>query len=122
MLSNNFVFYSIKILTQIFWEIVYFPVWWYTIGLFHLLQTLQEFMSNREKELALLVWVKNIFKPMYGEYNWQGWIISFIVRLFQIIVRSVVLLFWFIIVVAVLLLWIILPVAAVLQIIRQVLF
>jgi hypothetical protein len=121
MFSNNFIFYSIKLLTQIFWEIAYFPVWWYTTGLFHLIQGLQEFMLNREKELAFLVWVKNIFKPMYGEYNWQGWIISFIVRLFQIIVRGAVLIFWFVIAVSVLAIWIILPAVVIFQIIRQLL-
>ncbi len=115
MLSNKFLFYTIKITAMLFWEIIYFPAWWYTAGLLRLLSTLREFLANRQKELAFLVWVKNIFVPMYGEYDWEGRLISFVVRLVQIIARGAVLLIWLLIALAVLLSWLFLPPAVLWQ-------
>jgi len=41
-----------------------------------------------------MVWIKNIFTPMYGQTDWQGKLISFFMRLFQIIFRGIVMTFW----------------------------
>ncbi len=38
--------------------------------------------------LGLDIWIKNLFKPMYGQRDIAGKIISFFMRLFQIIFRS----------------------------------
>lgn len=118
-MANNFIFYSINIIKDIIWRIVYFPFWWYSRGLFDAMMNIKNFLANRQRELALSVWVKNIFKPMYGEYNWQGWLISFFVRLFQIIFRSLVMLVWLLLSLAVLTLWIVLPALVFYQILFQ---
>ncbi|PIX12175.1 hypothetical protein COZ73_00770, partial [Candidatus Falkowbacteria bacterium CG_4_8_14_3_um_filter_36_11] len=65
--------------------------------------------SDREKSLALLIWIKNIGRPMYGQYDWQGRIISFFMRLIQIIIRSFFMLFWLALALAILGLWALLP-------------
>jgi hypothetical protein len=94
MYSNSFIFYTGKIIFEIARDIIYFPLWWYSRGLFNLLLGVRDFLVDKQKSLALLVWIKNIFKPMYGQYDWQGFLISFFVRLVQIIFRSIFMLFW----------------------------
>jgi len=118
-MSNSFIFYSLQILTELVWDILYFPVWWYSRGLFNLIANLMEFLSNKQKSLALLVWLKNIFRPMYAQYDWQGMLISFFMRLAQIIFRSIVMLFWLILSFAVVIFWLVLPVFIIYEIIFQ---
>jgi len=60
---------------------LYFPVWWYSRGLRKTVLGIGEFLSNRSAAIGLRFWVKNLFRPMYGVRDWQGRIISFIMRL-----------------------------------------
>lgn len=119
MTNNNFVAYGSKIMVEFVGDIVYFPFWWYSRGLVKVLVFLSDFLADRQKALALLVWLKNIGKPMYGQEDWAGKIISFFVRLIQIIARSVIMLFWLIIAFVVFILWLFLPVVALGEIIFQ---
>jgi len=120
MLTNNFFLYSGKIITELIIDILYFPLWWYSRGLLKLLIWLKKFLSNKQKFLALLVWIKNIHRPMYGQYDWQGMLISFFMRLFQIFIRSLIMLFWCVFVLIVLFFWLILPPLVIYEIIFQV--
>ena len=120
MLSNNFVFYGTKILAKLVKDIAFFPLWWYTTGLIKMISWVKGFLSDRLKSLALLVWIKNIHRPMYGQYDWQGVLISFFMRLIQIIARSVIMMFWLVFVAAVLLFWVALPLAVVYEIVFQI--
>ncbi|MFH1822534.1 MAG: hypothetical protein ABH830_02425 [Patescibacteria group bacterium] len=117
--NDNLIFYSGKIIADIGRDIIYFPLWWYSRGLIQLVNILISFLSNRQKSLALLTWVKNIHRPMYGQFDWQGMLISFLVRLFQIIFRSMVMLFWLICSLAVFIFWLLLPIFVIYQIIYQ---
>ncbi len=120
MLINNISLYAGKIFVDLLRDIIYFPLWWYSRGLAQLVVKLKDFLLNKEKSLALLVWIKNIHKPMYGQYDWQGMLISFFMRLFQIIVRGLFLLFWLILALVILLIWLILPIFVVYEIIFQI--
>ena len=119
MYSNSFIFYTGKIIFEIARDIIYFPLWWYSRGLFNLLLGVRDFLVDKQKSLALLVWIKNIFKPMYGQYDWQGFLISFFVRLVQIIFRSIFMLFWAILGLAVIIFWLFLPILVIYEIIFQ---
>ena len=119
MLTNNFYMYSIKILGEIARDIIIFPLWWYSRGFFHLLKGLINFLKYREKGLALRVWVKNFWKPMYGQHDWQGRLISIFMRLVQIIFRSIVMLFWMIVASLLLVAWVIIPLIIVYEIFFQ---
>jgi hypothetical protein len=46
---------------------------------------------------------------MFGQYDWQGRIISFFMRVVQIIARSILLCFWIVFSAAVFIVWIIVP-------------
>jgi len=74
--------------------IVRWPVWWYTKGLFLTFQWATSAIQSYAKMIGLVVWMKNIFVPMYGTRDWQSRIISFFVRVFQIIARSIILIVW----------------------------
>ncbi|MDO8592758.1 MAG: hypothetical protein Q7R92_03235 [bacterium] len=119
MFSDNFILYSGKIIVELIYDVAYFPLWWYWRGFFNLLISLKNFLVDKQRSLALLVWLKNIFRPMYGQFDWQGMLVSFFMRLAQIIFRSLALLFWLIAAAGVALAWLILPLFAVYEIILQ---
>jgi len=119
MMTNNSVMYSIKILGEIARDFLFFPLWWYSRGLVMIITKTWEFVQNRQRSLALIVWVKNIFKPMYGQYDWQGLLISFFIRSMQIIFRSLIMFFWILVSLAFLVIWAILPFFVFYQIIFQ---
>jgi hypothetical protein len=109
--SGKFIF------TELFIDVGMFPIWWYTTGLkkafFRMLNT----VAQGNQELGLSVWLKNIFKPMYGQYDWQGRLVSFVMRLAQIFFRSILLVFWIIFSVIIFLFWLVLPAFIIFQII-----
>jgi len=119
MLSNSFGLYAGKILVDLIRDIIYFPLWWYSRGLKQIVIKLKNFLVNKERSLALFVWIKNIFRPMYAQYDWAGILISFFVRLFQIIVRGIFMLGWLALAILALGLWLVLPVLAIYEIIFQ---
>ncbi|MFZ5391509.1 MAG: hypothetical protein ACOZAJ_04535 [Patescibacteria group bacterium] len=80
-------------------DIVRFPYWWYSQGLKKvLLWCWQSFKLSRQK-LALGVFVRNFFKPMYQDYSWQGRLISLLARLFILffkLVRGFIITVWYV--------------------------
>lgn len=119
IVTNNFDTTLGKILADIFKDIVFFPFWWYSIGLIKTSKRLIDFVADKEKSLALFVWLKNIFTPMYGQSDWQGHLISFFIRLVQIFFRSLILIFWIIIALTAFWLWLVVPVLVIYMIIVQ---
>lgn len=119
MLSNNFVIYGSKVALDIVTDIVYFPVWWYTDGTNIVAKKLLAYLSDKQKSLGLWIWLKNLAKPMYGQYDWQGWLISFFMRLFQIIIRSIAMVFWLILALVIFSCWLVLPLFILYQIFYQ---
>lgn len=91
-------------------DIVLFPVWWYTKGVVHMFEQLLRSARRQAAFFAVSVWVRNLFVPMYGQYDWQGRIISFFIRLIQIIFRSLAYVFWIIILGGVAVLYVFLPI------------
>lgn len=119
MATNNSLIYAVKSTGEFIKDIVYFPLWWYSRGLKQTTLSIINFLSNREKSLALFIWIKNIFVPMYGEYNWQGRLISFFMRLVQIIIRGIIMIFWLSLCLIILLIWLALPIFVIYQILYQ---
>jgi len=119
IVKNNFLFYFARLGLGLVFDIFYFPVWWYSRGAMMVLGGLGRMIAGEEKSLALMVWVKNIFRPMYGVRGWDGYLISFLVRFFQIIVRSISLLICIAIALALFVLWLVFPLAVIGQIFYQ---
>ncbi len=94
-------------------EILYFPIWWYSQGLKRTVFYVLNSVRNANQALALTIMFKNLFKPMFGQYDRQGRIISFFMRLIILLVRLVVFLLLFILYFLMIAFWLILPVAVV---------
>lgn len=110
---------STKILLSFVGDILYFPLWWYTRGFWGALVWAGHFLQRRLQGTALLIWVKNLFTPMFGQRDIAGKLISFIVRCAQIVVRSIIMAFWVIFAIAGVLLWLIAPIYVIYQLIFQ---
>jgi len=102
-----------QLLIEVLLDIVYFPLWWYTVGARHAGHWCFDLIKSGNSDLAPGLWLVNIFVPMYGQYDWRGRVISFFMRLVQIIARSFALVVWTIFCLALFAAWLILPVAVV---------
>lgn len=109
MFNHGFFISTIKIGTRALVDFFYFPLWWYGAGLVGFLRGLGRFLRDRESLLGLSVWLKNIFVPMYGQRDIGGRIISFVMRLIQVIFRSLALIFWCLMAILAFLFWLALP-------------
>ncbi len=104
---------------EILTDILIFPFWWYFAGLLKFCRHLLAILKEQEKFWSWSVWVKNIFTPMYGLRDWQGVLISFFVRLFQIIFRTAAMAICLLILIAVLLAYLIFPIFVLYEIFFQ---
>lgn len=98
-----------------------FLVWWYTHGLFALLQRLQQRLSDLVRALSLKVLVRYLFVPMYGYNDIWSRIISFWVRLVQLILLLTYTLIYLVVEMATLVIWCALPMFVLVNIIYQLL-
>jgi hypothetical protein len=119
-MTTNFVFHSTKILAGLVKEFVYFPIWWYTKGFLKVLNKLRNFLVYIFRVLAIDVWVTNLFKPMYGQQDLAGKLISFFMRVFQIIVRSIAFFFVNIFVIILGLIWLAAPLVVLYELLFQI--
>jgi hypothetical protein len=94
-------------------DILYFPLWWYTGGAKHAVLWCFGLLSYGNANFAPGLWLKNIFVPMYGQYDIQGRIISFLMRFAQVIARTIALAIWLIICLVLFFVWLCIPLAIV---------
>ena len=104
------------ILQKFIWDNIYglvtFPYWWYSRGLKEVFFILTHSIKRADERLGVGLWLGNLFNPMYGQRDWQGRVISFFMRVVQIIARSFVFVIWILIVLVLFVLWLaILPLA-----------
>ena len=90
-------------------DIFYFPLWWYSKGIVYALRQCFSLLKTGNESLAPGLWLANLFVPMYGQFDFQGRVISFLVRLVQIIVRIFGLFLWLIFCSILFLIWLALP-------------
>ena len=86
-----------RLLFETLLDIFYFPLWWYSGGLKHAFLWCIDVLKSGNNTLAPGLWLKNIAVPMYGQYDWQGRLISFFMRLVQVIFRGLALMVWFLV-------------------------
>jgi hypothetical protein len=97
-------------------DVFYFPIWWYTGGVWRALLFCSDMLKEGNRNFAPGLWLRNIFVPMYGQYDWQGKIISFFMRLAQIVARTLALFVWFAVCLVFFLIWLVLPLVVVMGI------
>lgn len=107
------------LLADVIGDALYFPFWWYSRGLLRFVRALGMRLRNLFIKLGLGVWARYLFTPMFGQYDLPGRIISFFVRLFQIIVRSFLMLVALCVAAIILAFYLVLPLLVLWQIVRQ---
>lgn len=120
-MSENILVVTLKyIAIEIIWDIVYFPIWWYSKGLVRVYQyCINSATFHLTRRVALGIWLRSMFKPMYGDYTKEGRIISFFMRIVVLIWKLVSAVLWFIVLFVLLVAWVILPVVIVYFILYQ---
>jgi len=99
-----------RMVIEFFLDVFYFPVWWYTKGAKRVFFGCVHMVQDANARMAPGLWLKNIFVPMFGQYDWQGRIVSFLVRLANVIVRGIGLFLWLWVVVLLFFLWVVFPI------------
>lgn len=108
-----------RLLVNFLLDLLYFPLWWYSAGLVRTFRACLSLLADGNLLLVPGLWARYLFVPMFGQTDWQGRILSFFVRLVNIIVRSVLLLVWIVFVAALFALWIATPIAIAAMLLRQ---
>ena len=90
-------------------DIAYFPLWWYSGGAKHALFWVATQIKVGNDRLAPGIWLRNLFVPMFGQYDWEGRLISFVMRCVQILARTIALVVWFVICLVLFLVYLIFP-------------
>ena len=116
-MTNNILITSLKYVGKdLIGDFLYWPIWWYSKGLLNTIKLSLHSIKNQQEALGVNIWIKNIFTPMYGQYDWEGRLISFIIRLIQIIFRAILLVIWTILSLIPIVIWIVLPAIVIIQI------
>ena len=102
-----------RLLWDFFWHLLYFPLWWYSQGLFYAAKMARRVFQQGNALLAPGLWLKNIFVPMYGQTDWQGKLMSFFVRLANVVIRAGLLFFWLMLSLVLFMAWPVFPIAVV---------
>jgi len=83
-----------KLITDFLLDFLYFPIWWFTKGLQQILIFSYNLVGQANMRLAPLLWFKNLFVPMFGQRDIQGRIMSFFMRLVNVIIRGFLIVCW----------------------------
>ena len=118
-MTTNFVLQGTKIFAEFVKDLIYFPLWWYSVGFLKIINLLRSFLVYSLRVLGIAVWLKNLFRPMYGQKDIAGALISFFMRIFQIIIRSIGFVILSIIAIILGLIWLVAPVIVVYELIYQ---
>lgn len=107
------------ILRELVGELLYFPVWWYSHGLASTGRTLLNQWLGAVNRLSILIMLRTMGKPMYGDYTRSGKIISFFFRLLILGFKIIQLGLWTVVLVVAMLAWLIGPILATAMLVRQ---
>jgi len=91
-------------------SVVRFPVWWYGSGLLGMIDWAWQGLVFRWRSYAIALWFRNLFVPMYGQYDLTGRLVSVFMRLIMIIGRCFAVVIEALIYVLVLCFWLVAPI------------
>ncbi|MFH1235872.1 MAG: hypothetical protein V1685_02950 [Parcubacteria group bacterium] len=110
MPENIFASAARYLVVEILWDIVYFPIWWYSKGLVGVGRyCLSSASFHLQRRLALGIWLRSMLKPMFGDYTKEGRIISFFMRIIVMVWKLVVAVVWLVILLVLFFAWVCLP-------------
>ncbi|EKD76269.1 MAG: hypothetical protein ACD_43C00168G0001 [uncultured bacterium] len=97
-----------------------FLIWWYTQGLYTILQRMRRRTNGLVRALHLKKLIHYLFVPMYGYADIWSRLISFPVRLVQLTLLLIYAFFYVVIEVIIVLLWFLFPLVVIINIVYQV--
>ena len=53
------------VLSEFLFDLIYWVIWWYTLGVKKAFIRLIDIVKQGNEQLGVLVWIKNLFKPMF---------------------------------------------------------
>lgn len=113
-MGNNIFFSALKyVIVDVILNVLYFPVWWYTKGLFKIGFFIVNEIKEYANRLSIPILFKNLFTPMFGQYDIGGRIISFFVRIAQFFVLLAFMIIWVILLIILFLFWALFPIVVV---------
>lgn len=116
---------SFFVIKRLLWETVTGPfetaLWWYTKGLAGISHWYRYVIVRGNARLGVLLWIKNIFVPMYGQRDWQGRAVSIGMRIAQIIARGFVFVLLVLGTTLLLLLWVVAPILIIMGLVSSLL-
>lgn len=81
------------VLSETVGSVLRFPMWWYSDGLLRLAKWVVRQLDYRWRAYSFAIWIRNLFVPMYGQYDWSGRLVSFVMRVVVLIGRGIGLFF-----------------------------
>ena len=83
-----------KLLLETVNDLWRWPLWWYTLGFKMVLDWAAQSIKDTWERLAIGLFFKYFFKPMYSDYTWSGRAISLVMRFILIIYKLIRLVLW----------------------------
>lgn len=119
-MARSHILSAVKFLSvDLVGAILYYPLWWYSKGMARTAGWCVGKLRNAAASFAIGVWIRNLFTPMFGQYDAASRIISFFMRLAAIVWYTLVLAILLVILVFVFLLWLAVPVFVVVMFVTQ---
>ncbi len=97
------------IFVDLIWQTLYFPIWWYTQGAYHILKLIFKEIKEFAYSLNLGILFRNLFTPMYGFRDLGSRVISFFVRIVYFFILLVITVIWLVLLIVIFFVWLILP-------------
>lgn len=98
------------IFLDVVWEILYFPLWWYSRGLKNAGLFCLQRIKDTWRVLSLSIILNSFFKPMFAQRGWDAYILTLMVRCWQIFWRFIVMFVFVVFWLCIFLIWITLPI------------
>jgi hypothetical protein len=108
-IKQNILSFLKLIFIDLIVEIIYFPFWWYSSGLYRTGIFCLQQIKKQWDNMGLAIHIKFLFKPMYAQRDFAGRVISFFARLIQLIFKLIIFLVFIVIFLLIFLLWMALP-------------
>ena len=86
-MTQNLFLSSLKfVFRDLIGDLIYFPIWWYSKGLKKVALFCFKEVGEASRRLSIGILFSHLLKPMYGQYDIAGRIISFFFRIIQFLI------------------------------------
>lgn len=95
---------------EFFWGFIYFPIWWYSYGLYNSFKFSTKKIVEAWHNYGLGIGFKYLFEPMYSQNDFWGRVISFFMRIVVLIFKFIIFCIYFSFYIVLFIAWILFPI------------